>query len=233
MKFGSRQAKPLIEIRFVFSLSAVPVANYPLNGDFGANAINGNGPNGKLEAVTPTMGPYGEPNGALEFSGKPDSYIEFPNDGSLDTRYSITLMCWVQPGGQDGPLFNYKKSGQWGVHIWIVNGKFFNRITKRQDHGFFPAILTDEPLPVGEWTHVAATYDYNSGKNSLYINGVLNKNQNIGANQQISTNDDAVRMGVKDGDGRYFKGNITQMKVYNVALNGEEISSVMNEGTIQ
>ena len=87
-----------------------------------------------------TTGPHGETNGSYQFSGNPNSFIEFPNDGGLDTLHSITLMCWVQPGGRDGPLFNYKNSGAWGVHIWIVNGKFFNRITKYPNHAFFDAI---------------------------------------------------------------------------------------------
>lgn len=217
----------------MFSLSAVPVANFPLNAKFGANEINGNQPNGKLGAVTLTTGPHGKPNGAYEFSGKKGSYIEFPNDGRLDTHYSITLMCWVQPGGQDGPLFGYSRSGPWGVHLWIVSGRLFIRITKYPNHGSSDAIATDKPLKKGEWVHVAATYNSNSGSNSLYINGALKKRHNIGTGFRISTNDPEVRMGVRVGDGRYFKGKISQMKVYAVALDAKEISAAMNEGNSQ
>ena len=182
------------------------------------------------------VGPHNEPNGAYKFSGKPESFIEFPNskiNGGLDTRQSITLMCWVQPGGQDGPLFNYGRTGPWGVHIWIVNGRFFNRITKYPNHAFATAIYTDQPLPVGQWAHVAATYDHNTGVNSLYVDGKLSKTQNIGTGFDISTNDEQVRMGVKVGDGRHLKGKIAQMKVYDVALDEADIQAAMNEGNTQ
>ena len=177
-------------------------------------------------------GPSNELNGAYQFTGKPSSFIEFPNNGGLDTRESITLMCWVQPGGQDGPLFNYRNTGPWGVHIWIVNGRFFNRITKYPNHAFARAILTDKPLPVGKWVHVAATFDHSTGVNSLFVNGQLSTTQNIGTGFEISTNDAQVRMGVKIGDGRYFTGRIAQMKVYEVALNKEQIKVAMKEGKI-
>ena len=182
--------------------------------------------------MTLTNGPNNELNGAYQFSGTSNSFIEFPNNGGLDTRQSITLMCWVQPGGQDGPLFNYRKYGAWGVHIWIVNGRFFNRITKYRNHAFINAVATDQPLPIGRWVHVTATYDHNTGVNSLYINGHLSKTQNIGTGYEISTNDAVVRMGVKVGDGRFFKGKIAQMKVFDVALDHKQIEIAMNKGKI-
>ncbi len=176
-----------------------------------------------------TSGPYNEPKGAYEFFGNDSSYIEYPNDGGLDTHHSITLMCWVRPGGQDGPLFNYGNSSAYGVHIWISNnGRFFNQITNFPDHTFLNAIMTDESLAVGTWAHVAATYNNFTGDNSLYINGTLTKWQNIGKGHMISTHDAEAFMGVI-GD-KYFKGKVAQMKIYDVALSEVQIKSVMNEG---
>ena len=213
----------------MFSALAVPIAHYPLNLEFGAQEKDNKQPSGTIHgSVTLAPGPHNEPDGAYEFPGTSDSYIEFPNNGGLDTRKSITLMCWVQPGGQDGPLFNYKESGPWGVHIWINFRRFFNRITVYPNHAFRTAISSLEELAVGQWYHVAATYDHNNGVNSLYIDGNLNNSHNIGTGYLISTNDARVRMGVKDGDGRYFKGKITQMKVYNISLSADQIQAAMN-----
>lgn len=219
----------------MFSALAVPIAHYPLNLEYGAREKDLKQPSGVIHgSVTLASGPHNEPNGAYEFPGTSDSYIEFPNDGGLDTRQSITLMCWVQPGGQDGPLFNYRESGPWGVHIWINFGKFFNRITEFPNHAFRTAISSFEELTEGQWYHVAATYDHNTGVNFLYIDGNPDNSLNIGTGYEISTNDDKVRMGVKDGDGRYFKGKITQMKVYDFALNVDQIKAAMNaEGNQQ
>ena len=48
---------------------------------------------------------------------------------------------------------------------------------------------------------------------------------NIGAGLDLATQD-PIRMGVKAGDGRYFKGRIAQMQVYNDALSQEQIQAI-------
>ena len=216
-------------MKYLFSAPVKPLAHYPLNGKFFAREKDNKQPSGVIHgSVTLAPGPHNKPNGAYEFPGTSDSYIEFPNNGGLDTRFSISLMCWVQPGGQDGPLFNYRESGPWGVHIWINFRRFFDRITVYPNHAFRPDLSSSEELTVGQWYHVAATYDHNSGINSLYIDGNLNQSLDIGKDYRIATNDTLVRMGVKDFDARYFKGKITQMKVYDVALNPDQIKAAMN-----
>ena len=214
-----------------------PVAYYPLNAEYEAAEKFNRQPEGILGDVALTTGPYNERHGAYEFFANSTSFIKFPNDGGLDTRHSITLMCWVQPGGQDGPLFNYGESKPWGVRMWVVNGTFMNRITKYPGHTLLNAAVTCTSqkaltLTVGEWVHVAATYNNNTGENSLYINGSLAKSQNIGEDYEISTHDTKVRMGATNGDKRYFKGNISQMHVYGVALDGAQIKAVMKQGKV-
>ena len=165
------------------------------------------------------------------FRGTVSSYIEYPNRGGLDTRFSITLMCWVQPGGQDGPLFSYYGvfHWDWGVHVGIVNGKFFNRIAVKHRPFQMLTYITTEVLPAGKWVHVAASYDHNSGNNSLYINGHLKASRNIGTGYEIATASQKVRMGVKDYN-RHFKGKIAEMKVYDVALNESQIRTSISQG---
>lgn len=199
-----------------------PFAFYPLDGEYKAAEKKNKQPSGILGAVGLTVGPYTEPTGAYEFFGKNTSYIEFPNNGiQVPQSHSITLMCWVEPGGQDGPLFNYGQT-EHGVGIWInLNGKFYHELHNKE-------INTDASLAVGEWVHVAATYNHSRGENSLYINGVLNKSQNIDAGPLNSTHDPKALMGVK-GD-RYFKGKIAQMKIYDAALDEAQIKAAINQG---
>ena len=179
-------------------------------------------------------GPYNVPDGAYQFKGQANSYIEFPNGNLiLDAKYSITLMCWVKPGGKDGPLFNYNKN-DWGVHIWLAQaGRFFVRITKAGSHAFHPFVQTVNPLPMGKWAHVAATYDFNTGYNAIYVDGVLQApSKNVGRGSPsipISTNDPEVRMGARLSDGRYFNGAICQMGIWNVALTQEQIEVEMRK----
>jgi len=48
---------------------------------------------------------------------------------------------------------------------------------------------------------------------------------NIGAGLDLATQD-SIRMGVKIGDRRYFKGRIAQMQVYNAALSQEQVKAI-------
>ncbi|CAH3182654.1 unnamed protein product [Porites lobata] len=221
----------------VLPLPVVPpaLAIYPLNGNYTTEdllrrpAIKGVAHNVEL-----VDGPYNVPDGAYQFKGQANSYIEFPNGNLiLDAKYSITLMCWVKPGGKDGPLFNYNKN-DWGVHIWLAQaGRFFVRITKAGSHAFHPFVQTVNPLPIGKWAHVAATYDFNTGYNAIYVDGVLQApSKNVGRGSPsipISTNDPEVRMGARLSDGRYFNGAICQMGIWNVALTQEQIEVEMRK----
>ena len=207
-----------------------PVAFYPLNASYKAADKENRQPDGLLGDVATTNGPYNEPGGAYMFYGTVSSYIEFPTKGGLDTRFSISLMCWVEPGGQGGPLFSYGVPN-WGVHVGIVGGKLFIRIVERRSFKQLSSITTPEVLSVGKWVHVAASYDHSSGNNSLYINGHLKASNNIGRGYQIATNTKKVRMGSKSGRAENFKGKIAEMKVYDIAVNETQIQTSIRQGS--
>ena len=207
-----------------------PVAFYPLSASYKAKEKENRQRNGIVKDVAITNGPYNEPGGAYMFYGTGSSYIEFPNEEGLDTRFSISLMCWVEPGGQDGPLFNYGVSNL-GFHMGIVGGKLLIRIVERSSFNQLASIRTPEALPVGKWVHVATSYDHGSGNSSLYINGHLRASRNIGRGYQIATNTKKVRMGSSSSSDRHFKGKISEMKVYNVALNEGRIQTSIRQGS--
>ena len=206
-----------------------PVIFYPLNSRYKAAEKENRQPQGILGDVSITNGPYNERGGAYMFHGTVSSYIEFRNIGGLDTQSSFTFMCWVQPGGRDGPLFSYGVY-HWGV-VGIVTSKLFNQIVKSGHHYDLTSIRTPEVLPAGKWVHLAASYDNNTRNNSLYINGHLSFSQIIAADFKIATIETKVRMGTRSDDGKNFKGKIAEMKVYDVALNEAQIQPSMRQGS--
>ena len=215
-------------MRVSVSLLAVPapVAFYPLNAHYTAAEKENRQPKGILGDVAITNGPYNEPGGAYMFYGTGSSYIEFWNDGGLDTRRSITLMCWVQHRGQNGPLFSYGG----GVGMVIKDGKLRNDIYKRSFQ-FLGSLTTPEVLPAGKWVHVAASYDHNTGNNSLFINGHFSISHNISKGYKIETTSQIVWMGTTGHISGDFKGKIAEMKVYDVALNEKQIQASIRQGS--
>ena len=197
---------------------------YPLDGTHGTKEINNRVGAGVASGVHTAPGPDGRPDGSYEFSGNVSSFIEFPNGGGLDVKNSMTMLCWLYPGGQDGPLFNYRRGGIWAVHLWVADGKLFVQFVRR-DYSSTNYLVHTPLKPEDGWKFVGASYDQANGDAKLWVNGKAVQTENIGANLQLATQDN-VRMGAKIGDLRYFKGKIAQMQVYNVALTQEQIKLI-------
>ena len=176
--------------------------------------------------VSLAPGPQDEPRGSYQFSGQNDSYIEFPNNGGLNVKHSITMLCWVYMETSDvsGPLFSYNRPPQWGIRLRINSGKLLTRFQKDTNS------TTDLPLEPKQWHYVGSSYDHETGNMTLWLNGTKVKESNIGAGITLAT-EQTVRMGAAAKHGRQgFKGRITAMQVYNVALTAEQINEVKDAG---
>ena len=203
----------------------VPVALYPLNGEHGTSDIGPNkNPPGIPRDVHLAPGPYGQPQGSYQFSGSSNSYIEIPNNGGLDTRYSLTLLAWVNRENDNGPIVNYGIKS-WGFHFWFTSGKLFARPMTR-DKTSLPHVVSSKLSK--SWHYVGTTYDFSSGVVRLWVNGTEVAQTTVGSTEQSTQQD--VRMGAKGNtnDPRYFKGRICCLQVYNKTLNQQEIITVQD-----
>ena len=201
-----------------------PVTFYPLNARYKAAEKENRQPKGTLSDVTITNGPYNQPGGAYKYHDTKLSLINFPNDGGLSNPLSITLMCWVQPGDRSVRLFFYGERFGGAFRASFVDGKFTHEIINIFSQPPISSIATAEVLPVGEWVHVAASFDHNSGNNSLYINGHFSGSQNIG-----KTTPQVLVAGSVIGCCSRVKS--AEMKVYDVALNEAQIQTSIRQGS--
>lgn len=175
-----------------------------------------------MSNVRPAPGPDGRRGTSYEFLGQRNSFIQFANNGRLDTGKSITILAWVYHQGRAGPIFNYHPKA-WGVHLWMVGRRtLFVRFTKRRTRDF-TAALASKTVKQSRWQYVGATYDKSTGTAKLFVSGRLVAKKRIGR-IRLATNYPA-RMGVRVGDGRYFRGRISCLQVYNVALNARQITA--------
>ena len=162
-----------------------------------------------------TRGPDGVRGTATTFYGRANSYIQFPNSGKLDTRLSITLLAWVKHRGRAGPIFNFMPNG-WGVHFWMVSPTtVFVSFNRRYGRRATSALASNKVKYRG-WEYVGTTYDYRSGIARLFVRDRFVASKRIGR-FTLATNY-PVRMGARQGDGRYFRGSISCMQVYNKPL---------------
>ena len=202
-----------------------PVAFFPLNAAYGTKEIDNRTEKGIPRGVILAPGPNGRANYSYKFSESSNSFIKFPNSigGPLDVRYSMTMLCWVYCDGKGGPLFSYGKSSTGGVHFRVLNDGKLSVHFKKRDYSETKRL--EHTNLAGGWKFVGASYDRSSGEAKLWVNGAVVQTLNIGAGLELATQD-SIRIGVKTGDGRYFKGRIAQMRIYNRALTQEQIQAI-------
>lgn len=193
------------------------VAFYPLSRKTrGRDISSSQNPKGELHNVRPAPGPDGLPDGSYYFYGTKTSYIDFPNNGKLDSRYSLTLLAWVYPEGS-GPIFHFAPGG---VRFWVVRpNTLFVRFVRRT--GRPTKQLISRTLIPKQWNYVGASYDEKTGIGTLWRNSQPVKSVFIGR-IRLATNR-PVRMGALPRDLRYFRGRVSCMQVYSVPLSGPEI----------
>ena len=191
------------------------MASFPLNATYGTKEINNRTASGGLSGVSLAPGPDGKAKGSYDFFGNSDSYIEFPNSpgGALDVRYSMTMLCWFYHCNQDGPLFKY---GSNGVRLSVLNGELLVNFKKRDRSD---TAELKHAILAGGWKFVGASYDRTSGEAKLWVDGAVVQAVNARAGHELATND-VISMG------RNVKGRITQMQVYNVALNQGQVQKI-------
>ena len=213
----------MLSIYNLFLLSQAsynPVAVYPLNSVSKGRDVSGRkNPPAIFGSVRPAPGPDRKQGSSYQFFGRPNSFIQLPNKGLLDTVNSITISLWVYPQGP-GPLVNYNSRGQ-GVQIWMVSRtQLYARFVRRRGRVLTKPIIYR--IYRRSWSYVTVTYNQKTGDARLYVNTRLVKRRTVGK-FRLATNY-PVRVGAKIGGTRFFKGRLACLQFYNTALSGRQIA---------
>ena len=180
-------------------------------------------PPAKFVGVYYSRGPDKNPKSALSFRGNSHSYVLIPNNGCLDTKFSITILFWVYPE-TTGPLFHFNPNS-WGVHLWIVKGYKLSfgvmpRSGKSGKRLYYP-------IKPRMWSYIGATYDHKTELATLWIDSIAVEQIRIrGLGLGLATNHPIV-IGQKPRDRRRFRGRISCLQIYNYAMDGVKMRSEM------
>ena len=180
-------------------------------------------PPAEFVGVRYSFGPDKNPHGALDFSGKRNSYVRIPNNGCLDTRYSMTIALWVYPESA-GPLVHYNPNG-WGVHLWIVRPcSVYVGFVARSGKSL---ISMKKEIPKGQWSHLALTYNDKNHLATLWLNSIPIDQRRVGRSPSGLATNFPIVVGGTPRDKRKFRGKISCLQIYNFPLNKAEIYSKM------
>jgi lysophospholipase L1-like esterase len=161
----------------------------------------------------------GKTNNAQEFNGINQKIVS--DAGGTSPRNEVTMMAWVRPYTltpdvqgilvKDNSLrLELENNGECiDFTIWVNNGTKL----ELQPTGCAP--------PVGEWTHMAATYD--GSTMTVYQNGDFI--DSMSASGLIDTNANPYSIGYSEFEGqqRWFEGAIDDVVVFDRALDQGEI----------
>ena len=207
-------------------------AHYELDGSL--SDISGRYQHGRTVIGDPTF-EVGQIGRAVAFDG--DTEVTFGNVGSFDRSDRFSLAAWVRPRG-NLPIDLFQKledkdrrrGYEWrfddillvGIQRWAARLTIALASDSPKD---VIQIRTRERLRLGDWYHIALTYD-GSGKASgvfLYVDGKLFETDVVRDSLSGSIRTEApLRVGSK-GLGKAFIGNIDDLRFYNRTLSPEQI----------
>ncbi|MFC1543787.1 LamG domain-containing protein [Gemmatimonadota bacterium] len=164
---------------------------------------------------------------AYEFDGIND-YIVVQDHPLLDITGGVTVSLWLKPTAQTADRKTVlEKSGpigwaRYGLWCGTTETATFGVQTASN-----PRVYCGFPLPVGEWTHLAGTYDQQYLR--FYVNGRLVGQ--IWHTGPISVSEEGLYIG---GDAFYdmefFTGVIDEVRIYDGPLTAEEILALSRDG---
>ena len=205
----------------LFLVPLNPMAFFPLNGQHETTDISHrHNLQGNASGVELAPGPDGSTGGSYQFSGKLSSFIYFPNNGGLDTRYSMTFLAWIYHELTEGPIFYYDGPEN-GIRFMLTeDGRFLANL--RSSNFSFLKTLTSGVLEPKTWHFVGASYNYVSGECILFINGSIYKRKFIEWPSELATQQSVI-VGAAPEEASNFKGRISCVQLYDRVLTEHEI----------
>ena len=162
------------------------------------------------------------PVGGQQFDSQ--SYLDAGDVAPLGYYDQFTLAAWVNPTAPNGAIISRAsdKEEESGYGVYLREGKIqVNFVLRWLDDCL--RVESQQSLPMGEWSHVAVTYDGSREAKGIrvYVNGQPVKLTYLvdDLNQDFATKD-PLRIGA--GNGLRFEGSIADARVYQDGLTPEE-----------
>jgi len=161
---------------------------------------------------------------AIQLGGS--KFVSIPDNGTLDLGDHFTLEAWIYQNAA-----GYNTILDKGDYRYLFDIDY-NKI------GFYSSgtgtgwAHSDEVIPVGEWVHVAVTYDKANSEIKFYKNGALINTVSGTLNSMTPDNGD-INIGRQQPSScgcNIMNGSIDEVRIWNVARTETEISENYTNG---
>ena len=198
------------------------LAVYPLDGKRrGGDISRSRNPSARLIGVRYRQGPDGRRDGSTQFYGRGNSYVEIPNTGKLDARYSITVLIWVYNEGRSGIILNYGPNRK-GFQLRMISRRVLQVvIVERRRRKTITVRTRGRFIKYKAWNYVGVTYNEGSRVVTVWVNSKVVVTKRIGR-VQLDTSK-PIRLGGRRGSRQNFRGRLFCLQLYSVALSRKQI----------
>lgn len=201
------------------------VAYYPFNGN--ANDGSGNQLNGTVYGASLTTDRNGVANKAYYFSGLGD-YIKILSNTLLNIQ-NYTITAWVNVeefGGSSAEAGYILSKGIYPNYNYLFGARISDQFaTSTTNNNTFLGFASTSTFNTDSWYLLTVINDGTSLR--LFVNGIANGSIALGPSQ---TNSNDIYIGRYEGtDSWNFKGKIDDIRIYNRALNIDEVTSIFDE----
>ena len=181
---------------------------------------------GVINGATWVDGNFGK---ALSFD---NSYVEVPDTPELNPKEAMSMACWVYVTGNAGSHRDIiSKDGESAERQYLITASDINRFrahiwTADGVANYFDGNTTVE---LETWYHIAQTYDGDTL--TLYVNGEEDGTLNFSGDIIVTGQPVRIGGGAMAGATPYhMAGIIDEVVIFNVALEKEDIQTLMNQG---
>lgn len=165
---------------------------------------------------------------AIAFDGV-DDYVTCGNDQTLNLTGSLAISACIKPEsfghGGWGRIVD-KGNGSEGYSFYVDAA---SSAIKYVIYGGNTVSSSPQAIELNKWQHVAVVYDQSSGTVTFYIDGKEAGTTNYPTPPSDSSNSPLV-IGIRGYDlNRAFDGVLDNVRLYNRALNADEVSNLFNK----
>ena len=216
------------------NLDAGNINSYPGDGDIW-NDISGQGNDGEIKNGVVF---YNYNEGYFSFDGKDDfiniNTSKFPTGNTPFTVNSF--IQWKGASSGNNLIFTYGQDGSHQAVILWINNSGYPEYQFGSDTG---KVVSNSPAEINKWYNICATYD--TTKTRIYVNGILEgttlySSANLVTSNGVNGNYGAIGRFISGYSAQVtnpsgygtFNGNISQVSLYDRALDQEEVLQNFN-----
>ncbi|MCU0609007.1 MAG: hypothetical protein MUF22_04475 [Chitinispirillaceae bacterium] len=205
--------------------SAGPVAYYPL--DSTALDFSGNNHHGILSGtVSATFDRILRPGNAMLFNGT-NSSVDLETWFNYST-FSVSM--WINPAATQAANADIIDNNHTNYANWVVQCLNNDGTKYCLFFGNSGGVAYRDTnmiiIPAGIWSHLAIVRE--ALKSLVYINGQLVSSKVV-SEPVFNSTSHHLRLGTYGGGGRYWKGSMDDVRLYNSALSGDEIAELYRD----